>query len=243
MINYNEASGSYDNTRNASEQLIALFNRTIRFSSVTEVLDFGCGTGNYLNLIQTTYDSKCYGVEPSEGMLIKAKEKNPKLIIEQGDHSHIPFPKHSFDFVYMTDVIHHMPDLTQMFREIHRVLKSLGKLCIVTESHAQIENRFYNRYFPSLVKNEKQRYPDVQDIVHEAERAGFHLDFLETRPAPESATVSVALIRTVEEKNFSMFRLLSEEEHEQGLQRLKVELDAKYENQGAGETLIWLEQS
>ncbi len=238
MIDYNAASKSYDNTRNASEALIALFHKAVRFSGASVVLDFGCGTGNYLHLIQTLYGCQCHGVEPSDGMRIKVNEKNPVLIIEQGNHSHIPYPDSFFDFAYMTDVIHHVPDLGQMFQTIRRVLKPQGKLCIVTESHPQIEARFYNRYFPSLAKNEKQRYPDVQDIVHVAEDTGFQLNFVEIRPASISAAVSASLIRTVEEKNFSMFRLLSNEEHSSGLDRLKNDLGAVYETDGAGDSLI-----
>ena len=44
----------------------------------------------------------------------------------------------------MTDVIHHVPDVDRMFEEIERVLKYEGKLCIVTESHVQIDDRFYH---------------------------------------------------------------------------------------------------
>jgi len=241
MIDYNAASKSYDNTRNASEALIALFHKTVHFSNATAVLDFGCGTGNYLHLIQTNYGSRCYGVEPSEGMRIRAKEKNTELIIEPGDHGKIPYPDDFFDFAYMTDVIHHVPDLGRMFQTIRKVLKQQGKLCVVTESHAQIEARFYNKYFPSLAKNEKRRYPDIQDIVHQAEAVGFRLCSVEIRPAPASAVVSAPLVRTVEEKNFSMFRLLSDEEHANGLERLKRDLGTVYETKSAGDSLIWLD--
>jgi SAM-dependent methyltransferase len=241
MINYNAASKSYDNTRGASEELITHFNNVVHFSHSTTVLDFGCGTGSYLNLIQTVYGCKCHGVEPSQGMRVKAKEKNRELRIEAGDHSRIPCADDFFDFVYMTDVIHHVPDLGHMFRTIRRVLKPQGKLCIVTESHAQIEGRFYNRYFPSLANNEKRRYPDVQDIVRHAEGVGFRLSSVEIRPAPASAAVSASLVRTAEEKNFSMFRLLGDEEHASGLERLKTDLGKIYETEDAGDSLIWLE--
>jgi ubiquinone/menaquinone biosynthesis C-methylase UbiE len=243
MIDYNTAAQSYDNTRNASTTLIALFDRTVHFSVATTVLDFGCGTGNYLNFIQTNYGCRCYGVEPSDGMRDKAKEKNLNLIIEQGDHGQIPYPNDFFDFAYMTDVIHHVPDLRLMFQTIKRVLKPKGTLCIVTESHAQIEGRFYNRYFPSLAIIEKQRYPDVEAIVHQAEFGGFCLSFVEIRAAPASASVSDSLIKTVEEKNFSMFRLISNEEHEHGLKRLKKDLGSVYKTPEAGDSLIWLENA
>jgi len=45
----------------------------------------------------------------------------------------------------------------------------------------------------------------------------------------------------VEEKNFSMFRLLSNEEHAAGLEQIKNDLGAVYKSEGAGDSLIWLE--
>ncbi len=241
MIDYNAASKSYDNTRNASQEVLALFDKVIHFSNKTTVLDFGCGTGDYLSLIQTTYGCKCYGIEPSGGMRSKAIEKNPKLIIEQGDHSKNPYYL-LFDFVYMTDVIHHVPDLEQMFQMIEKALKSKGKLCIVTESHAQIKSRFYNRYFPSLAENEMRRYPDLPKIVSCAEKVGLTLKSLDTRKASASSVVSDALVKTVEEKNYSMFRLLADDEYESGLKRLRKDIGTISDNQGAGDSLIWLER-
>jgi len=243
MIDYNAAAKSYDNTRSASKQSIALFDSVIHFSSSTTVLDFGCGTGNYLHLIQTVYDCECRGVEPSEGMRAKAKEKNPELVIEPGDHSRIPYPDDFFDFAYMTDVIHHVPDLGQMFQEIKRVLKQKGKLCIATQSHTQIEKRFFNHYFPSLSEIEKRRYPDVEGIISNAKATGLDLMSVVVRPYPDTSVISPALVRTAEEKNWSMFRLLGDEEHASGLERLKSDLGKVCESEGAGDSLIWLEKA
>jgi ubiquinone/menaquinone biosynthesis C-methylase UbiE len=243
MIDYNAASKSYDNTRSASEHLVARFDDVIHFSTMTAVLDFGCGTGNYLNLIKAIYGCKCYGVEPSTGMRARAKEKNPRLIIEEGDHSKIPFSNSFFDFIYMTDVIHHVPDLRLMFITLKEALKPTGKLCIITESHAQIKGRFYNRYFPSLSENEMRRYPDVAKIISCAKSADFTLVSLDVREAPASSVVSASLVKTVEEKNFSMFRLLNDNEYASGLEKLKKDLGTVYENRGAGDSLIWLERA
>lgn len=56
----------------------------------------------------------------------KAIAKNPKIDFVKGDHEHIPFRDSFFDFAYMTDVIHHVPDLVVMFKELNRVLKKNG---------------------------------------------------------------------------------------------------------------------
>jgi ubiquinone/menaquinone biosynthesis C-methylase UbiE len=128
--------------READVNLINLFLGEVNFAENTRVLDFGCGTGNYADKLQKITSAKVYGVEPSAGMREKAKAKNTNVIFAAGNHENIPFLDDFFDFVYMTDVIHHIPELDVMFTEIKRVLKASGKLCILTQSHRQIEHRF-----------------------------------------------------------------------------------------------------
>jgi ubiquinone/menaquinone biosynthesis C-methylase UbiE len=243
MIDYNTAARTYDNTRSASEELIRLFDQTVHFSTETVVLDFGCGTGNYLDRIQRLHYCRCYGVEPSDEMRAKVALKNPVCVVKAGDHRQIPFPDGYFDFAYMTDVIHHVADILQLFREVSRVLKEDGQLCVVTQSHAQIESRFYNRYFPSLARKEQGRYPDVPEIIAKAETAHLQPTKVEINPFPATDTVTAALVQTVEEKNFSMFRALSDEEHSQGLAKLQSNLGTVHESVGAGQSLIWLERA
>src|SRR4051794_7005728 len=45
------------------------------------------------------------------------------------DGRHIPFPDASFDVVFSSNVLEHVPDLPQVHREIHRVLKP-GGFCL-----------------------------------------------------------------------------------------------------------------
>jgi SAM-dependent methyltransferase len=170
----------------------------------------------------------------------RAVEKNPRATVVAGDHAELPFEDGVFDFIYLTDVIHHVPDLGVLFRNFRRVLKVAGRVCVVTESHAQIGARFYNRYFPSMEAREKERYPDLPAIVAAAQGAGLTLEGVETRATGGSAVVTEELVRTVEEKSFSMFRRLEEEEWRQGLERMRRDLGRSFENEGAGVSLVLL---
>jgi len=51
--------------------------------------------------------------------------KNPNITVTKGDLENIPFEDNYFDFVYMTDAIHHIPDIEMMFKEIGRVSKKV----------------------------------------------------------------------------------------------------------------------
>ena len=238
MIDYTAAAETYDHTRTHSDDVIDRFCAVVPLDPSVSVLDFGCGTGNYLARIHQRLGCRCYGVEPSEGMRRKASSKVSPLNIERGNHRAIPFSSEMFEFAYMTDVIHHVPSLPEMFRELPRVLKTGGYLCIVTESHAQIDGRFYNRYFPSLAANEKHRYPDVGEITTHAQQAGFCYVAAETTPSP-SRQVTDSFLRNVAEKNWSMFRLLSEQEFTSGLSALSGDLGCSFESSVAGTTFLW----
>ena len=240
MINYDLASKTYDQTRNHSDALITKFVDRVPLTVASAILDFGCGTGNYLDSIQRSFGCRCCGVEPSDGMRAIAAEKNNALDVRKGDHREIPFDAETFDFAFMTDVIHHVPELDLMFSEIWRVLKTGGFLCVVTESHEQIQARFYNRYFPSLAANEKQRYPKIQTVVNTAVKCGFSHEDTEVFSASSRKSITEQFLTNVEEKNYSMFRLLDELEYVDGLSQLKADKGKSFETIGGGESLIWL---
>jgi ubiquinone/menaquinone biosynthesis C-methylase UbiE len=239
MIDYNLAAQTYDNTRSHSDLLIDCFAERARLSADSSVLDFGCGTGNYLLQLRERFHCRCCGVEPSEGMRAAASQKGAGIEVRPGDHRDVPFDDDAFDFVFMTDVIHHVPDLRAMFGELQRVLKRGGMLCVVTQSHPQIEARFYNGYFPSLARNEKGRYPDIDKIMRVAAESGLGIDRAETLTAVPHAVISAHFLKNVEEKNYSMFRVLSDQEFKDGLEKIRADLGREVEQTGAGETLIW----
>lgn len=240
-VDYNKKSATYDNSRTHSDETIAEFTRIVRLTPETAVLDFGCGTGNYLSEIQNRFGSVCHGVEPSEKMRQIATGKNPNLNIVEGDHRSIPLAAASVHFAYMTDVVHHVPDLPTMFIELRRVMRPEGFICIATQSHKQIDGRYYNRYFPSLATIEKNRYPSIQRIITVADGSGFRVQEVATVPAPGVATINKEFIRLVEEKNYSMFLSLPDDEYETGLEMVRRDEGKEFSREASGTTYIWFE--
>jgi ubiquinone/menaquinone biosynthesis C-methylase UbiE len=243
-LDYNILSKTYDFTRDIN---IDTVKRILSKSSINEssfVLDFGCGTGNYICAIKQLTNANIFGVEPSDGMREKAQEKGKDIIFRKGDHSSIPFDNNFFDFIYMTDVIHHIPDLNSMFSEFFRVLKSNGKICILTESYKQIEARFWSAYFPTTVIAEKERYPDISTIIGVANGCGFEVDENVITDNEQSIEISPEFINLVENKGYSMFRLISDKEFEEGLSKLKKDYNNRLKiKTNHGETFIWLNKA
>lgn len=233
---YDEAAKTYDNTRNSNDLVLDVFEEKVPFTKTMNILDFGCGTGNYLSELSSRHATNFFGLEPSDGMREKAQTKNSGLLIKKGDHSDIPFKDDYFDFVYMTDVIHHVSNLKELFKNLHRKVKPNGILCIATQSHAQIETRWYNRYFPSLVRNEQERYPDIDRIIEVAQKNGFHVKEIEIINCGNRNRVTKDFVRMVQEKNYSMFRTLEEV----GLKALERDIGTEVTGKAHGETLLWL---
>ena len=238
-INYNQIANKYDCTRTSNSNTIDLFHEKVKLGKEIKVLDFGCGTGNYLTTIFNQFGCNCFGIEPSDSMRELAKQKKQKILIKKGSHKLIPFPDNEFDFVYMTDVIHHVQDMNKMFGELNRVTKQSGLLCIVTESHNQIKNRFYNRYFPSLESVELKRYPDITDVCKLAKYNSFTIDGIQEKKQTETK-ITEDFIKLVSEKGYSMFRLIDDKEHRIGLVKLISDYKSNIVLSNSGETLIWL---
>ena len=239
-IDYNNIAKDYDLTRAVNINVINLFAAEIPLDGKT-ILDFGCGTGNFAYAIKKLAAADVYGVEPSDGMREKALAKGVDARL--GDHSLIPFENSFFDFVYMTDVIHHVPDLKMMFSEFRRVLKPGGLVCALTESHRQLETRFWVKYFPSTVAVEKKRYPDIPDIIAAAKTAGIDEYKIVATDADSESAISEDFVRLVENKGYSMFRLIDEVDYQAGLAALKKDFEDKAAiRNNHGETLLWLKK-
>lgn len=93
------------------------------------IADFGGGTGHLANKL-SEHCEKIYVVDESEKMLSKIN-KNNKVIPKKGNIIRTTFKDNSFDYVLLTDVLHHVKNQNRLIREIRRVLKKDGKLLIM----------------------------------------------------------------------------------------------------------------
>lgn len=91
-------------------------------------LDLGCGTGALSEAIHKSCNpSGLLSIDPSEGFLIKAKERlsgEGKFI--KGSASEIPAPDNSIDVLVSGLALNFFPDLPAAFKEMKRVTKSGG---------------------------------------------------------------------------------------------------------------------
>jgi len=113
------------------------------------LLDVGCGNSPYRHLLDPA-------VAQYQGVDVPAAKdfgyQNPDTVYYDG-HA-LPFPDASFDAVLCTEVIEHIPDPTEIIREMHRVLKPGGKLIATIPWSARFHYQpyDYHRYTPSMLQ-------------------------------------------------------------------------------------------
>ena len=220
-IDYDKVSKVYDKVREGNPEMVHQILDGVSLSGTSLVLDVGCGTGNNTLLLASTAAQACViGLDISHGMLQKAYEKQSQIPFVQAPAECIPFVSESVDFVFMTEVLHHLPDIPATFHEICRILKSSGSFCIVTQSHKQIDRRMTSRFFPASAVIDKERYPDVDEIEDLLSKAGFSaVKLKEYTYSP--VRLGVEYLDTVTKRGFSMLHKISKEDYEKGLEDLR----------------------
>ncbi|MHA2377839.1 MAG: class I SAM-dependent methyltransferase [Candidatus Thorarchaeota archaeon] len=238
-IDYDSVSKIYDQVRAGEPEMVYYLLQEKTPSSDSRVLDVGCGTGNNTLLFQRATKARVFGLDPSFGMLNEAVSKAPEVEFVQSAAESLPFLPRHFDMLFMTEVVHHLSNLEGALLEIHRVLKSGGHLCVVTQSHEQIEQRMTSRFFPATVGIDKARYPDIPAI--ESVMLGIGFDEVRSKSfkfAP--ITLGPEYLQTVSRKGYSMLHKISEEAYQEGLEALRLAHERGEQlDYSAGYTFVW----
>jgi SAM-dependent methyltransferase len=220
-IDYDTISKVYDQVREGDPEMVGHMLEGITLDDKTVVLDVGCGTANNTLLVSGALSSRVVGVDISAGMLGGANAKASTLGLVQGTAEDLPFSSDQFDFVYMTEVVHHLSDFKAAIKEILRVLRPGGFSCIVTQSHKQIDHRMSSRFFPGSSTVDKMRYPDIDEIESAMKDAGF-VKVSSRQYSFDPVILGADYLRTVEMRGYSSLHKISEKEYAEGMVALRA---------------------
>ncbi len=113
-------------TPGTNERLIDTFVRVSELPPGARVVDLGCGSGVFTNLLQRR-GYRCSGVDLSPKMIAIARAKFSDIEFIEGDIECLPFADASFDGVLLSGVLHHFPDRSRCAAEVFRILRPAGK--------------------------------------------------------------------------------------------------------------------
>jgi len=243
MPNNDNYSKIYLAHRVADISLLDAVIGNLQFKEGMRLLDFGCGTGNYLLALQDKGFTELYALDKDD-MIAIATERTG-VAVKSGSHLSIPFEDSFFDSIMLIAMIHFVDDLDSLFMNLSRVCKEGGRIVIVTQSHKQVDARFYNRYFPSLAGIDKQRYHEPERIISVAEKNGFFAQGVQDYISGEDLVIDDSYFNLVRDKSFFVLRLLPEDEFNKGMVLFEQEMK---QNGGqfiapfAGWTLVTLQK-
>jgi ubiquinone/menaquinone biosynthesis C-methylase UbiE len=119
-------------------------------AAISLVIDLGCGTGRFTELLAAHFGVQVIGIDPSEKMLDQARRKPAagNVVYRQAAAEALPLADGCADLVFMSMVYHHLIDPPAVARECHRVLRQGGYTCIRNGTR---ESDFPHRhFFPAL---------------------------------------------------------------------------------------------
>lgn len=226
-INYNSIAGNFDKVRWAWPWILESLDEEVHAMTVgSRVIELGCGTGNYIYQLASKHSKMdYYAIDNSDEMLKRAKQKSVDVAWKFGDlEDRIPFESNFFDLIYCIDVIHHLNNVNNLFRECRRLANEEAKLVIVTEDYMDIKMRGMAFCFPELIQRDWARYTDPSDLI----KIGriFNWSFDKEKKVSGYFDVDFKLLEMVDNRFSSALLLLSDEEFRRGRERLIEMIDS-----------------
>lgn len=119
-----------------------LFDR-FGFKAGGKILEIGCGRGELLAAFKEL-GLDCHGIDISDVSIEKQSNFNLQKVDVAKDV--LPYEDNSFDIVYHKSLIEHLYSPEQLMRETHRVLKSGGRIIILTPDWQSVMKVFYEDF-------------------------------------------------------------------------------------------------
>jgi SAM-dependent methyltransferase len=169
------------------------------------ILDIGCGSGAYLDLMQEV-GWETYGVEPSEVGAKWARANGHDVFC--GELLDARYPSAFFDAILMHHVLEHVPNPGAVLHECHRILKG-GGLVLVNVPNFDCYDRvtFAESWDPLDVPRHLYHF-SISTLRQALEQAGFEVMRFRYRTWFTSRQFYSSSFRSLKESNSSRRRLV-----------------------------------
>ena len=208
-------------TSEATDALVELL-RAYASRPVNLIVDLGSGTGRFSTALSEAFAVEVLGVEPADNMraTAEAKPHSPNVRFVQGDAEKIPLDDGVADLVFMSQVFHHIADGPTALREIRRVLKSNGNLCVRQTTRENLDSYFYQRFFPGARVADERRLPSRDGLVELARSYQFRVVAIEPL-SYEIAPSAAEYVEKISLRTYSDLECIDDVAFREGLAALR----------------------
>jgi ubiquinone/menaquinone biosynthesis C-methylase UbiE len=224
-VDYERAAACYDRryTAGGPAGLAALVRTCCTESGYRPALDVGCGTGRW-TWEAVAAGQRAVGLDPSPGMLARARSRLPGTELVRGRAESLPFAGGRFGAVLCVYVIHHLDDPARFVTEAARVLAQGGTLSVAALAPHDAKDTWYlYDYFEGMREADRARYPRTSTIGGWMASAGLADVRVEVaaRITGEARGAEVLDDPILTRDGTCQLSLLSEREFEKGFARIR----------------------
>jgi len=113
-------------------------------SEAKNLLDIGCGTGDFLKIAQEN-NWNVSGIEPNDDARAIANQKTNNSVFNIEELG--KFQNQSFDIITLWHVLEHLPNLEEQIAILKNVLKENGTLIIAVPNHKSFDAKHYKEFW------------------------------------------------------------------------------------------------
>lgn len=208
-------------TSEATDALVELL-RGYLARPVNLIVDLGSGTGRFTTALSQAFATQVLGVEPAANMRATAEATShpPFVRFVQGEAENIPLDDGAADLVFMSQILHHLADCSKALREIGRVLKSNGNLCVRQTTRENLDSYFYQRFFPAARAVDERRLPSRDELVGLTKSCQYRTVAIETL-SYEIAPTNAEYVEKISLRTYSDLECIDDSAFHEGLAALR----------------------
>jgi len=146
------------------------------------ILDVGCAMGGFLDYLHQQGLNNLFGIDLTQKYVDYANNIGG-YTIKLGNAESIPFARNTFDLLVIDQVMEHLVEPINAFKEAKRVLKDGGFLCIGIPDASRYDEIYFFDFYWFLMREHIQHF-DIEHLRLIGEDTGFELISLSKSEAP-----------------------------------------------------------
>lgn len=228
-VDYNKFANSYEK-RYEKNNLLGIYgklNELANNNSYKYILEIGCGTGYWLNLLNKS-DRLLFGCDLSEGMLRQGIKTNPNIYYFSCDADQLSISRSIFDLIYCVNVLHFIDDKREFIKNVKSLLRPGGTFAVISIDPSFNDDSWYiYNFFPGLYSKDINRFLPWNDLREYFNLSGFKNIESEIIENVESKHVGSDVLKDyfLKKESSSHLASMNKLEYENGISEIKKTID------------------